>query len=84
MKARSVSGTTVHSGAMREYDAWTIVRASASEWLKKFAASYLMVFVQPSESDGRDDPVLGEQIRIPKEFLDHVDESPSSGIGKPR
>ena len=84
MKVRSVSRTAVHSGAMRKNDAWTVVRASASAWLRKFAASYLIVFVQQNRADGRDDLVLGDQVRLPKEFLENVEESPSSGIGKRR
>lgn len=73
----------LHSVAMREDKAGTIARASPGAWLKRISASIRMVFVREKKAEERYDPALGDQVRLPQEFLDTVAQSRSSGMGEP-
>lgn len=72
--------TNAHSVTMREDKAGTLARTSQSAWLKRISASVLTLLAKKREPEGRYDPALGDQIKLPQEFLDTVAQSRSPGM----
>ena len=84
MKARSVSKVPARSFAVRARKTRTPYQASQSAYLKRIAGSLLNIFALKKKTDAGYDLALGDQVELPKEFLETVTPKPSSKKGKLR
>lgn len=84
MKSRSDSKEPAHLIAVPEQKPGKSHRTTPSGYLERISATFLKFFARKRKRDGRYDLCLGDQVKLPEEFLKNVAQSPSSGKSKQR